>query len=652
MVQTCLDAFGLNGKGGALNEWPAGPVLSLVISVVFLAIRGRLSYLLSLVPDESKIKEPFYGLTMGSFWRQLCGVFICLNLPSLLLFKIFRDLPAVLETPFLKSNALEFACFNQNGDELGPGDYISILNVLLLLAVLLNTNRRVKTRWTMVDRLGSAGLLAPPPCCPASSTSTSTSTHTRRIALLPIGSGVWVTPFVKRFCEDAAQQASGPKVECDCVCLDNFGAPTSDFLDDSWLRLNLKLDEGGYVPAHTTLKVYAAAPDFSSLPLPDDCIDIFVLPTGTHLPAVAALRGREEEQQALLDAVLREIARCLRPGGRVVSSTMKNVGNQQEQWEKACTAAGLEFGSFPEPEIPQWVGYLPMRLRLLFLPDARGVGTGKHGWLPDHVYWSIFPAYMHSASKPLSSSSTLGTADVIPPLVDVPLPTPPPLLHDAGNRSVSDREDRDWFPPGAQFRLVEGLVLLRLWVWLASIVLVWVYLPHFQVLDFLPYDKQLISFLMSLIGISPILLYFHAEELREAAKSKGLDVSPSVLRAKVWQKVAEQRFTTLLMICFIAITWLPYFTLDCILIKFQGQSVSEVKNVNTYIGVAIGVTLGLGAPRFATYYAKLMRDNAKLAAQQQLEKEQQQEKEEREIKDREIGVEVFSPVIREGGDLA
>ena len=114
---------------------------------------------------------------------------------------------------------------------------------------------------------------------------------------------------------------------------------------------------------------------------------------------------------------------------------------------------------------------------------------------------------------------------------------------------------------------------------------------------------------MSLIGVYPILIFFNSEELREEAKTRDLLIPPSVLCGKVWRKYGAQRLNSLLVVLFIAFTWLPYFLLDFYLIKYRGQSVEAVLHTNTYIGIAIGVSMAVGVPHVIKFYIKVCQQS-------------------------------------------
>lgn len=225
------------------------------------------------------------------------------------------------------------------------------------------------------------------------------------------------------------------------------------------------------------------------------------------------------------------------------------------------------------------------------------------------------------------------------------IPTLPPIVFDPLRRSLVEREENDIFPPGSQFRLVEALVAFRLLLWLLSIAVVWLYLPSFQVFDYLPASRQLVGFFMTLIGVHPILIYFNSAELREAAKTQGVATPPRVLRAKVWRTYWAQRANALLVVLFIAFTWLPYFLLDFYLIKYRGESVESVNQTNTYIDLAIGVSLALGVPRVARYYARLMKENAARAAQEEKADLEREERESASLSNAK-SKDVLNPVIR------
>ena len=588
--------------------------------MIFLVLRIYLNWQLSQKADKS-LTKPEYGLVNGRFLVSLTGIFICLNAPVFLLFVFFRDVEPNAMFGFtaedLHDNAREYACYLQDGSNLLPGDYFTIFTILGVLLVVFNRSKLVGARVDFAERCFRLGYLMPPV---AREKRSGKSPRVVRIAFAQAAAGAWIPPLAKLCVEAATSAAVPPDAEnnggqqpphVEVIALDNYGAAYCDQRDDQWLRLNLALDPHFDTCGRATLKVVKT--DYFCLDLPSNSVDVFVVPIGAHMHAVTSFKGSKKQKQLFLEGILREALRVLRPGGHLLSSSAKVLGKQQEQWEEACEAVGFASVKQPEPDVASWIQCLPERLKLAFLPNPLGVGAGKRGWVAEPVYWNVFPAFIHVARKPLPDAAIAG-ADFIPPPdgqseaegdaeEDVEIPTAAPMTTvDKSSLSLAEREERDAFPPGRQFRLTEALVALNVLQWLTLVTLVWFEMKFLQVMAFLPFNKQVCSFFISITTATPIVVYINAEELREQAKTNGLLVPQAVLRNKIMRRWGLHRVNFFAMFAGLVLIWLPYFALDAFLIKYQGKSVDEVGDINVAVDVCIAVFFSLGIHKAAKWY--------------------------------------------------
>ena len=526
----------------------------------------------------------------------------------------------------------DFACYLQSGKNFGPGSYLTIISLAYILILLSRMNQRLITRFEMAKIWSDLGFLKP---VTSNGRQKETKKRQRRIGFIQTGAGAWVLPFVRHFEENAGGDEGN---KCEVVCFDNYGHPKlCDYMDDQWLRLNLSLD--GTLGSAGALKVFKT--DFMTLDIPSHSLDVVVMPTGANLNIFRADKTikTEEEREARLAQILSEIHRVLRPRGLLLSSTLFF---SCPLWERAVARAGFSVPVQPEAPLPRWAALLPKRLRSSLLPDPSdedGHGTGRKGWLPKRVFWAVLPARMHVAvatgGPPLPrSASEVGAAggggsDVIPDAVaaaafeevvdkegleegaegeeqeEPELPTHGPIVYTS---SLADREELDFFPPGLQFRVAEGLILVNVLSWLGLVFFVWLDLREMQVPAFLPFTRQVCSFFIDIVAFLPMVIYVNAEELRDRAKTRGMLVPVTVLRNAVVRKWLSQRFTFLLSALFILVTWAPYLALDSLLIKVLGKSASEARQVDWAVSLVIALFFIVGGPGIGSWLMRHFKE--------------------------------------------
>jgi len=604
VTDTCLAHY-----GNKLMAVPATPMLSACLVVVSFFARATIQWVELQKPGPG-VTEPLFGLVASKIIGKAFGFFMALNIAPAVLYFTFANLNSSYRSQ-------EFACFLQGGSNLGPGEIVTIIMVFyLILMVYAGTTMRNKTRLLMANRFSEAGYLAPAKLV---NEEAPPSSRQPRILFLNANSGCWVVPFLKKFHEKV-----GTDREIDLVCIDNYGHPKfSDQRDDQWLRCNLKLEIEKFKMNADLIKLKVFTTDYWTLDLPSNSVDVVVLPTGASLNILRLDCKNPEEQEARLANMLAEVNRVLRPGGQLLSSSMTFLC---ALWDKAVARSGLEVPVQPEEETPAYVSYLPpllKKIRSAMTPDpgnAEAHGTGRRGWLPKTVNWTLIPARLHLAigtnetqrlhiAAPTSSDTANieqqqatnqeRISDVIPrPSViteDGPLPTNDPIIY---QNSLSDREERDYFPPGQAFRVADLLTCFNLATYIGFVITAWFYIEEMQVPKILPYGKQVSAFLMSLIQLLPTLLVFNTIELREAAKTKGLLIPPVVLRNKVFRLWSNHRLYFILLALFVLITWAPYVMLDYCLIKYANKTPAETQEYNVYISLAIGLFFMLGGKRF------------------------------------------------------
>lgn len=580
-------------------QFPADPMLGICFGFICLVYRLWISYIMSMKPDPEKVKAPFFGIISGKFLKWIFGVIFMGNVPIALLFFVLRDIPNNL-------NALEIACFFQDGKFISVGSYISIVFLVYLMLVIQYTNRRVKTRFELADRLNGMNCLLPAPTPKA--IDNSVPSNPNRIAFLQSSSGCWVYPFVKHFQENAQRAASGSPSTCDIICIDNYGdVKTNDYSDDSWLRLNLALDHNGDTLKLGSLKVVIT--DYFTLDLPSDSVDVFIVPTGSSLQIMRFCKTPQEQHERL-SAILNEIHRVLRPGGVIASSSLI-FSTSLKLWDDAVASTPFECPAQPEAEPPAWAQYLPQRLKFALFGDPTERdgqhGMGRQGWTDRWLYWTVVPAKVHVARK--ASSSILpatSNSDTIPPPSNTlnTISTSPPFTHTI---TLADKEEMYYFPPGNQFRIVEMLIAFNILSWMCLVWAAVSWTRLMQVPSILPYGRQVLSFVITAIGLLPMLMYFNAEELREVAKTKGIPIPYLVLRNRVLRKFGAQRLSFLLLLAFVLVLWLPYFALDFYLLDVKGLDLAEVQTYNTYIGVGIGIFFACGGGRLMKFVGRRLQ---------------------------------------------
>jgi hypothetical protein len=439
-------------------------------------------------------------------------------------------------------------------------------------------------------------------------------------------------PFVKRFAANCRGQAF------DVVCLDAYGHKNCEFKDDQWLRCNLALEDsdglltrGNEKGGAGTLKVILT--DNFTLDIPTHSVDVLVIATGASLLFLQLECKTEEEKVARLAQILGEVNRVLRQGGRLVSST---ITWHHALWDKAMALSGLTIPVQPEEPVPSWLNRLPFLLRKVVESmrpnpnDPEGHGTGRRGWLPTTVWWTVLPARLHWAAG--SGETVVGTkGDVIPSPhkekgnsekseeeeEEEAIPTNAPIIFQGS--SLVDAEETSYFPPGLQFRLVEALVVFNVLCWVVLVLLLYYNLVALQVPSIMPYSRQVASFVMEVVLLTPPLIIFNADALREAAKTNGLSVPFTVLRNKILRTFGMQRVYFLGVVFFSLLFWIPYLIFDYCLIVYGGKSQDDVQKYNFIIALAISLFFILGGRRVAAWMAKRM--TAKKEADEQAEKE-------------------------------
>ena len=613
-MSTCLAAGGASGNGGELMQFPAEPTLGIVLGIVCLGVRAGLKWLVSRKPGP-EVKRPFFGAPQAAVLSQVFGLFFAFNTPTAVLFFIFRSQPGY--------NSQEFACFLQNGSQLGPGSYITIIIVAWLLYILSMMNRRVAVRHEVVRRFSELGYLrggrtdavtidvdVPQP---SSTPAASAAAGRPRIAFVPTHAGCWVYPFVKAF----ADSCGG---DFDVVCFDNYGHPKlCDLKDDQWLRCNLALEDSDGLFAEktgrATLKVVLT--DYFTLDVPSNSIDVVVIPTGASMMVLALDCKTDEEKEERLSQLLTEVNRVLRPGGRLLSSSLFI---SYKLWDKAVARSGLAVPVQPDEVEPDYVKYLPFVLRKIFKAmrpdpaDPEGHGTGRKGWLPKAVWWTALPARLHLAVGTSSTTAASVVAvkgeDFIPSpspsnaAADETIPTNKPIVFQS---SVADAEEQDFFPPGRQFRLAEALTAFNTLCWVALVLVAWRFMADMQVPTIMPYSRQVSAFVMEVVLLMPPVIIFNADALREAGKTKGLVVPAAVLRNKVLRSWATQRVYFLGVVLFSLLLWAPYLVLDYCLIVYGGKTQEEAQQYNFAIAIAISLFFILGGKRVGAYLARRSR---------------------------------------------
>jgi len=502
----------------------------------------------------------------------------------------------------------------QNGDQIGPGSYITIIVVAWLLLIVSLMNRRVTVRHDVARRFNEMGYL------------TSAPGRRSRIAFLPSHSGCWIMPFVKHFVQNSAEGSA------DVVCIDNYGdVKFCDLKDDQWLRLNVAIEEkeSGLAPGAVTLKVFLT--DYFTLDLPSNSVDVVVIPTGAGLPILQLACKTEEEKESRLTQILSEVNRVLRPGGRLISTSLTF---NSALWEKAVARSGLAVPVQPEEPVPTYLQYLPFVLRRIAKAmrpdpaDQNGHGTGRKGWIPTSVWWTVLPARLHMAVGTYSGAAHTpaqipsNSIDVIPlpsgsvSNTDPDVPTNPPIFYKS---SLSDAEELDFFPPGRQFRVAELLTAFNTLCWVAVVVTLWFYMQELQVPSIMPYGRQVSAFVMEIVLLLPPLIIFNFDARREVAKTKGLVIPYAVLRNKVLRTWASQRFYFLTVVLVSLIFWVPYLILDYCLIEYGHKTQEQVQTYNFIISVAISLFFIFGGKRAATYFMQRLKKSKEAEAEAEAE---------------------------------
>jgi hypothetical protein len=581
-------------------QFPAEPTFGIALGIVCLLVRSYFATLVARKPGPH-VTTPFFGFPQARVLGGAFGIFFALNVPTAVLFFILREIPGY--------NAQELACFMQSGSQLGPGSYIVIILIVWMLIVISMMNRRVTVRHDVAQRFDDMGCLGR--ATTRSNLSKQSDEEARaeapagrpRIAFFPSHAGCWVSPFAKRF---AANCQEAP---FDVVCLDSYGHKNCDFKDDQWLRCNLALEDSDY-RGEATLKVILT--DTFTLDIPTNSVDVFVIPTGPNMLFLQLECKTEEERVARLGQILTEVNRVLRPGGRLVSSSMSW---HYALWDKAVALSGLSVPAQPEEPVPTWFKKIPFWLRKIVEStrpnpnDPEGHGTGRRGWLPTAVWWTVVPARLHWAA-----GSGGADGDVIPSLEgekgrggggeekEGEIATNPPIIFQGS--SLADAEETSFFPPGLQFRLVEALVVFNVLCWVALVVALYINLVPLQVPVIMPYSRQVASFVMEVVLLTPPLIIFNADALREAAKTNGLVVPFAVLRNKILRTYGMQRLYFLGVVLFSLLFWIPYLILDYCLIVYGGKSQDDAQRYNFIIGLTISLFFVFGGGRVAAWAAK------------------------------------------------
>jgi len=197
------------------------------------------------------------------------------------------------------------------------------------------------------------------------------------------------------------------------------------------------------------------------------------------------------------------------------------------------------------------------------------------------------------------------------------IPTNAPIIFQGS--TLADAEETSYFPPGLQFRLVEALVVFNVLCWAVLVLLLYYNLVALQVPSIMPYSRQVASFVMEVVLLTPPLIIFNADALREAAKTNGLVVPFAVLRNKILRTFGMQRLYFLGVVFFSLLFWIPYLIFDYCLIVYGGKSQDDAQKYNFIIALAISLFFILGGRRVAAWMTQ--RITAKKEADEQAEKE-------------------------------
>jgi hypothetical protein len=177
--------------------------------------------------------------------------------------------------------------------------------------------------------------------------------------------------------------------------------------------------------------------------------------------------------------------------------------------------------------------------------------------------------------------------------------------------SLAERELRDMFPPGKQFRLIEALVLFNWGTWVMLVSTCHLYIARLHIPIILPYGKQVSALLVSACQLIPTVLMLNADGLYEVGRTGGRLVPFIVLRNKVLRRWIKQRFYFMLVLGFTVLLWAPYCLLDYLLVKYDNKTPFEAQDYNIYIGLAIGLFFMLGGKHLLLWLMnKMHRDQA------------------------------------------
>lgn len=597
-VDTCV------GHEIEQGEFPS-TFISTFVAVIILGIY-RISLYVILNSSHTRVDSPsklkvkptnaVYGYpNIISMFEFIAGIGFALCLPTFLLYLIFYNSPG--------ENAAEFAC-NVAGDTGGLPITISsifgvyIACVLSISTFLSNPSFRIKAS-------EKQALLATPQLEVYKNEIVSkrdVQNQTVNVVILGVNRGLWIPAFFHQLIKVFGE--GNVKV----YCHDNFVSKTFRESDE-WFRFNMRME--GLAD-----KIDIVNAKWEALPFKDNSVDIIYLPLGDKTLHLRPFGKTLEELSAISDPFFEQIAKKLKSGGLLIGQTFAFT-SMQGPFKASAEKAGLEA--------------------------VAGLPTDRlwTSWIPSYLYvsrkFALHPSPTASTDSPSPSStlshSSSSTSFIYEEVMGSQLSPASESSQNVEVVSASKMSRQEL----VAYACIGSMVLF----WIVSVIVIWACMAPLHWPTFLPQNQMLSSIFVDNVHSIPIVMYFIAfkmigalevrpedfEKLRELRSSMSTvrmtnahPMAPSEDRRQeeiIQTRLAIRRVLTeyrrgitelgMLLTITTLIGWLPYFILDCILIKVKGFDAYEVNNINRYFGYALTAFTFLLVRPAMRWYANLQK---------------------------------------------
>lgn len=568
-------------------------------------------------------KEPNYGysshIKLHSF---LVGIGLSLCLPVVILFFIFQAHD--------DENSQDIAC--ETGHGFSTSGYMGIFIALVsFMSVQMNApwwkkKVSVKLASMCADRMRLY--------CQQKQLSTASpkKNGTRGqgsgsqkvvIAIIGVGRGVYVPPIVRE-----AQRIFGED-NVEIICVDCFQSQYNEDTDE-WFKFNMKRE--GVTKSISLLHCHYVP----QLALKDKSVDIIISPIGDKLPYLRPLNATrdavEEKMCSTAASFFQDITRILKPGGEFIASAFV-LHSFRSAWDHGVKSAEtlhlkpvttppkLSFSLRNVPLL--WTAWIPSFLHVFQKQQqARDSSTGAN----------LASNTLENGST--SSSSSSSSSYRFPMFDEMHEGAQITSLNDGSTEGVTLAASNAYtllkkpHSVNTQEALAYFLIACMSILWSVCVYIVWSELEYLQVPSYLPYNTMLSSVFIDNLTSVPIALYYMAVRLLDASKMKIEDQMRFRARIAAASAAAISQNTTspgksfvdssqhiieveaalettrsvkrilkefgrgmfelaLLMKIVTVVSWLPFFSLDCILMRGFGYDVDKVGEANEYMNLAV-----------------------------------------------------------------